>query len=149
MDTAELIRQETLRIEGHRSMYEYNLPTQCGEKLIVEIMRTEVDPTDKNCLPYLWKKKGWMDRVLPSYWSAQTYTYDSDGHCWGEQYNPLTKVKEWTEYDCRLQKDIVRKRRVINFDWKFEGTDENKLRILEEIERRAFGKAAVREIPKS
>ena len=105
-----------------------------GEKLIIELSKVQDDKDYKKSLPKLWAKGGYIDRVLESYWSIETYVKDSEGNSWG-MYNPQHKLNEET-------------RLVINFDWMFEATEENKERIINEVYRRfsnATGKSATEE----
>jgi hypothetical protein len=105
-----------------------------GEKITVELSKCS-NPHCNNSLPNLWFKHGYVDRVLETYWSVETYVTDTEGACWG-RYNPQTK----------LSKDG--KRVVINFDWMFEATEENKENILNEVYRlfsSAIGKTATEE----
>lgn len=104
-----------------------------GERLTIEVIKCEVEnPNDKNCLLYLWKKNGFIDRILTSYWSIQTFVHDTEGNCFG-LYNPTVKRSE------------DGKRSVINFDWMLEATEENLNLLLEEVYNRfmsATGKTA-------
>ena len=95
-----------------------------SEEIIVEFMRC-TNPGGKSSLPILWKKNGFIDRILETWWGVQVYVTDSEGRCRGA-YDPTSKLSE------------DGKRMVINFDWMFEATEENAKRILEEIERQAF-----------
>ena len=73
--------------------------------------------------------------MLETYWSVEVYVTDTEGTCWG-RYNPQTKLSE------------DKKRLVINFDWMFEATEENKEKILNEVYRlfsTATGKTATEE----
>lgn len=95
-----------------------------GEEIIVEFMKC-TNPGGKSSLPILWKKNGFIDRILETWWGVQVYVTDSEGRCRGA-YDPTSKLSE------------DGKRMVINFDWMFEATEKNAKRILEEIERQAF-----------
>lgn len=116
-----------------RWFYYFEDKNRKGERLTIEVVKCEVEnPNDKNCLPYLWKKNGFIDRILTSYWSIQTFVHDTEENCF-EAYNPTIK----------LSKD--KKRFVINFDWMLEATEENLNLILEEVYNRfmtAFGRTA-------
>ena len=105
-----------------------------GEKITVELSKCE-NCDSKNSLPNLWFKHGYTDQILETYWSVETYVTDTEGNCW-EQYNPQTKISE------------DGKRLVINFDWMFEATEENKEKLLNEVYRlfsTATGKTATEE----
>lgn len=99
-----------------------------GEKIQLEITKCK-NPGGAHSLPYLWKKAGYIDRVLETYWSINTYATEDGGNgtCWG-RYNPQTKLSE------------DKKRQVINFVWMFEATEENRLKLIAEVERLAFAK---------
>lgn len=94
------------------------------EEILVEFSRC-TNPGGKNSLPYLWKKNGFINRILENWWGVQVYVTDSDGKCRGA-YDPTSKLSE------------DGKRMVINFGWMLEATEENAKKILEEIERQAF-----------
>lgn len=116
-----------------RWFYSFEDVNEKKEKLVIELIKIVVDnPNDKKCLPYLWKKHGYIDRVLPHYWSISTYVHDTENNCYGI-YNPQSKRSD------------DGKRNVINFDWIFEATEENKQKLLEEVYNRfmaATGKTA-------
>lgn len=95
-----------------------------GEQIIIEFSRC-TNPGGKNSLPYLWKKNGFINRILENWWSIQVYVTDSDGRCRGA-YNPTSKLSE------------DGKRMVINFTWMLEATEENAKKLFNEVERLAF-----------
>ena len=102
-----------------------------GETLTIELSKCEDSDFSKS-LPKLWAKGGYIDRVLETYWSIQTYVKDSEGRSWG-MYNPQHKLNE------------EKTRMVINFDWMLEATEENKERLINEVYRlfsTATGKSA-------
>ena len=102
---------------------------------MIEITRCEDDKDYKKSLPKLWYKNGYIDRVLETYWCIGTYVTDSEGGQCGK-YNPQTKLSE------------DGKRRVINFDWMMEATEENKEKLINEAYRlfsEATGKTATEE----
>lgn len=104
------------------------------ETLLIELSECE-NPGGNNSLPVLWKKHGFIDRVLDTYICIHTYVTDSEGRCWGG-YNPQTKLSE------------DGKRNVINFEWMFENTEENKELLINECIRlfeTAKGKSATQE----
>lgn len=113
------------------TIYTFTEPNDKGEKVVVDITECE-NPGGKRSLPYLWKKHGYIDRVLDNYLHVMVYVYDTEGRCWG-RYNPQEKVY--------IRKDnkgkIVENRPVIDFNWMFEATEENKKKILDEVYRRA------------
>lgn len=101
------------------------------ETMTIELTHCK-NPGGKKSLPYLWYKDGFTDRVMETYISCQVYVNDSEGGC-REDYNPQTKRTK----DGR--------RNVIDFDWLFEDTKDNRKKIIEECIRRfesATGKSA-------
>lgn len=90
------------------------------ETMKIEIIECE-NPGGKKALPYLWCKDGFIDRVLNTYLCINTYVHDSEGGCRGD-YNPTVK---WGG-----------ERNVINFNWMFENTEENKQKLINECIRR-------------
>ena len=111
-----------------------NEPNAKGETLIIELHR-RINPKGKNALPELWKKHGFIDRVLETYICVHTYATDTEGNCYG-RYNPQTKLSE------------DGKRNVINFEWMFEDTEENEQKLVDEVLRlfgSATGKSATQE----
>lgn len=111
----------------------YNVIDQNSKKetLSIEIVECK-NLGGNNALPVLWQKNGYIDRVLDTYLCLDVYCYDSEAMCWG-RYNPQVKLSE------------DGKRQVINFDWMFEATEENKLKLVNESIRlfeAAQGKSA-------
>ena len=106
-----------------------------GEKIQLELTRCE-NSGDTHSLPYLWKKDGYTDRVLETWWSIDVYATEDEGKgaCWG-LYNPQEKEAE------------DGKRHVINFDWVFEATEENRQKLIEEVEWLAFPDKCRKKIP--
>ena len=101
------------------------------ETMTIELIHCE-NPGGKKSLPYLWYKDGFTDRIMETYVGCNTYVNDSEGGCRGD-YNPQTKRSE------------DGKRNMINFDWLFENTKDNRKKIIEECIRRfesATGKSA-------
>lgn len=104
------------------------------ETLTIELVEC-TNPGGKKSLPYLWHKAGYINKVLDTYLCIHTYCTDTEGNCYG-RYNPQTKESE------------DGKRIVINFDWMFENTEENKLKLINETIRlfeSATGKSATQE----
>ena len=98
--------------------------------MTVELNRCEPDNSNKKSLPNLWKKSGYIDRVLENYLVLHTYVEDENG-CW-RRYNPQTK--HCTRYDEKGK--CVESIYVLDFDWVFEATPNNAMRLLNEVERR-------------
>lgn len=101
-----------------RTVYTFARQTAAGESLIVEFSRCESSNTRGDCAR-LWYKHGYTSRILPTYWAVSTYATDADGNCWG-RYNPTINA--------------VGK---LDFDWVLEATEENRVKLLNEIMRRA------------
>lgn len=104
-----------------RWFYTFIEPNAKGEKVIIELSKC-TNQGGSNALPVLWHKKGYIDRVLETYWSIDTFVKDTEGNCWG-RYNPQNKLSE------------DKKRVVINFEWMFEATEDNKERLIDEVYR--------------
>lgn len=117
--TMDMNYKVTEEAKDIRWMYEFEGKNRRDESLVVEITKC-TNPGGKNSLPYLWKKHGWINRVLESYWGVQVYVTDTEGKCRGD-YNPTSKISD------------DGKRMVINFDWMFEATEENREKLLKEI----------------
>lgn len=104
-----------------RWFYTFTEPNVKGETLVIELSKC-TNWGGSNALPVLWEKKGFIDRVLETYWSVSTYVTDTEGACWGA-YNPQEKLRE------------DGKGMVINFDWMFEATEENREKLIGEVFR--------------
>jgi hypothetical protein len=88
-----------------------------GERFSVEVSRCFPDLSDKHSTMNIWKKAGFIEKVLPSYLVVNTYYTDIDGNCWG-YYNITTKPSE------------DGKREVIDFDYLLEATQENECYLV-------------------
>lgn len=109
-------------------------PNKKGETLTIELSEC-TNPGGKKSLPYLWYKAGYTDKILDTYLCVHTYCTDSEGGCSGK-YNPQEKRSD------------DGKRNVINFDWMFESTEENKQKLINEcisLFESATGKSATQE----
>lgn len=102
-----------------RWLYYFSEVNEKGETLIIELTKCENNGSS-NSLPNLWFKKGYTKEILNYYWCIDTYVRDTEGTCYGK-YNPSHKLDE------------TGKRMVINFDWMFEATEENKEKLLNEV----------------
>ena len=89
-----------------------------GERIDVELSRIRAESSS---IMDNWVKNGYIPKALPTWWSIDVYVTDKDGNCYG-RYNPQELPKSHK----------------INFDWVLAGTEENRIKILEEIERLAF-----------
>ncbi|WP_291566887.1 MULTISPECIES: hypothetical protein [unclassified Clostridium] len=103
-----------------RWFYTFTDTNRKGEKLIIELDKCEDWKENKKSLPKLWHKNGHIDRVLETYWGIETYVKDTEGNSYG-MYNPQTKRENG--------------KNVINFDWMFEATEENKEKLINEVYR--------------
>ena len=101
--------------------WDYPSKNKKGESLTLEVMAC-YNEKSPHCLPVIWHKNGWTDRLILNYWSIHTYVHDAEGSCW-KKYD-LTKLSE------------DGKRRVIDFDWLLENTIENLEKMVAEILRR-------------
>lgn len=114
------------KIAEDRKWYKFTNINAKGEKIIIEIMKITCDLKNKNSIMNLWKKNGYIENVLPSYWSLTVYVEDSEGSCFG-CYNPT----------------IINGK--INFEWLLEATGDNKQKLINEVYKRfstATGKSA-------
>lgn len=101
--------------------WDYPTLNKKGERLVLEVdfCYNEESP---HCLPVLWYKNGWTERLILNYWNVRPYVYDKDGGCYGR-------------YDFTKPSDDGL-RRVIDFDWLFEATTENLEKLVKEMLRR-------------
>lgn len=109
-------------------------PNKKGETLTIELSEC-TNPGGKRSLPYLWYKASCTDKILNTYLCIHTHCTDSEGNCYG-RYNPQTKRSD------------DGKRNIINFEWMFENTEENKQKLINESIRlfeSATGKSATQE----
>ena len=113
-----------------REILTFSELTKAGEKLAVEFSYCE-SHGGKRALPVLWARNGWKAHVLPTWWSVDVYASEDGGagSC-------------WRKYDPTERKDPETGRRVLNWPYILEATEENKLAILAEIFRRAYGEEA-------
>lgn len=101
-----------------RTVYTFARPTAAGESLVVEFSRCESSNTCGDCAR-LWYKHGYTSRILPTYWVVSTYATDAYNNCRG-RYNPTIGA------DGKL-----------DFAWVLEANEENRVKLLNEIMRRA------------
>jgi len=104
-----------------RWFYTFTEKNTKGEKLVIELSKCE-NSGSNHSLPILWKKNGYIDKVLETYWSVNTFVKDTENNCYG-RYNPQHKLSE------------DKKRAVIDFDWMLEATEDNKEKLLNEVYR--------------
>lgn len=109
------------KIGKHRTFYKFKEKNKLGETLTVEISETFVDNNLKSdTLPKLWKKHGFTNTLYDSYLNVDCYVIDKEGTCW-EKYNPTRKLSE------------DKKRKIINFNYLLEVSEENKQYLLDLI----------------
>ena len=104
-----------------RCVYECDNLNGKGERLVVELGFRENFAKDL-LMPKEWKKRGYVDHELESWWQFNTYVYDEKNNCHG-RYNPMVKVG-------RFGRDVV------DFTLAGEATHENALRIFGECYKR-------------
>lgn len=112
------------KVAATREFYTFKNKNNKGETIVAEISEC-YNPGGKNSLPYLWAKNGYTKEEMKSYLVLNVYCTQEDGTCF-ERYNPTIKRSE------------DNKRNVINFDWTFEVSEENKQKLLDEVYRLAF-----------
>lgn len=106
---------------GFRIRYTFEDKTPKGERLVVDLVKCE-NPGGARSLPNLWKKHGYIDRILNTWIGVDVYVTDEAGNC-RRAYDPTV----WDNNGHR-----------INFDWMLEDTPGNRSRIIAEICRRAY-----------
>lgn len=99
-----------------RCYYECDEQNEKGETLLVELGYC-YDSGYYKSLPKAWKRLGYTDRVVETYWHFDTYVRDEHGQCY-RRYDPTVKPG-----GAGL---------VIDFDWHLDATPENALRIFAE-----------------
>ena len=100
-----------------------------GDNFIIEASQCFCDLKNKKDLMNIWKKHGYISKVLPSYISICTYYYNEKG-CRG-LYNIIEKLS------------ADGKRREINFNYLKEATPENMLELVAECIRLAVKAKAI------
>ena len=130
MRNYEIIRSYN---DGKGNLYRFTEQNKNGETIEFSIDRCGDNIAPGSGLPVLWMEHGYIDRVLLNWWHVSTYATDKNGNCYGV-YNPQEKHL--------IRKDengkTIESRMVIDFDFMFEATEENKQKIIAEIEKRAF-----------
>ena len=103
---------------AYRELNIFDGENKNGERIDVELSRINAEGSS---IMNSWVKNGYIPKALPTWWSITVYVTDKDGNCYG-RYNPQELPESHK----------------INFNWVLEGTEENRIKILEEIERLAF-----------
>lgn len=114
------------KIAETRTLVTFRDVTSRSERISVEFVEC-ANSGAKNSLPNLWKKHGYTDKTLGTYWAVSVFAENVDTCVYRECYNPTVKFSE------------DGKRMVLDFDWVLEATSENRETLLREIEKRAFG----------
>lgn len=109
------------QVAESRWFYTFTEVNAKGEKIIIELIKC-TNSGSSHSLPVLWKNHGYINRVLENYWSIETFVKDTENNCYGG-YNPQHKLSE------------DGKRMIINFEWVFEATEENKNKLIDEVYR--------------
>lgn len=102
----------TEELTGTRTRY------YIGSRFIVEATRVKQDLSDKHSWMNLCKRRGYIDKALPSCIFLDTYFTDSQGNCWG-----------W--YNIQRKNHGAQ----IDFDYIREATPENELELVAECIR--------------
>lgn len=116
-------REDMTGGDGTRVRYTFVDKTPKGEEVVVDLSRCE---NSGKCysLPNIWKKFGYVNRVLENWIGVNVFVTDKEGNC-RRKYDPTII----------LYRDKFPQ---INFSWIIEDTPENRDRIIAEICRRAF-----------
>lgn len=113
--------------------YKFEGTNSLGESLEIDITLC-TDPGGNKSLPALWHKAGYTSKRLLTWWSVTTYVTSTDGCC-RHDYNPQTVIKEKIHNN-----KAVGCQPIINFEWLLEATEENKKKLLDEVEKRFLNK---------
>ena len=97
-----------------RTRYTFADKCSIGGKLIVDVSEIIPGNRSERSLPNFWKKHGFVDRVLESYWSLTVYAFDAEDHCFGV-FNPQHKGNK------------------LDFEWMCEATPENLTKLLDKV----------------
>lgn len=106
----------TEKLSGYTTRY------HVGDNFIIDITKCEHELKHPKDLMNLWKGAGYIEEVHPTHIAVDTFFTDASGNCWG-WYNPFIKKSE------------DGKRRVINFDYMREYTEENVAELVAECIR--------------
>lgn len=83
-----------------------------GGNFEIVVSKCDHDLNYKHDTMRLWRKAGFIKTMLPTHIAVDTYYYDINGNCWG-RYNVTHKLSDDGH------------RRVINFDYLREWTQDN------------------------
>lgn len=107
----------------YKEVYKSKTKNKKGELLIVEISKCFYDNNNKNSFPNLWLKYDYTKHLYNSVLWADCEIIDINNNCF-RKYEPTSKNSDDGH------------RMVINFDWLFEVSDNNKIKLLNEVLRR-------------
>lgn len=112
----------------YRELIRFNSPTPSGERVTIELSRISGDGANMA----RWVKSGALPAPLPQWWSVSAVAEDQTG-MQRERYNPQIKTEPIMD-----SKKQVGAHQVINFEWMLEATEDNRQKIIDEVERLAF-----------
>lgn len=101
--------------------WDYAKKNKKGERLTISI-NCCYNEKSEHCLPMLWYRAGYTDRLILNYLSLDTYVYLPNGEC-------------CRRYDFTKESEDG-KRLTIDFDWVLEQSEENLEKMVKEILRR-------------
>jgi len=107
----------------YRKVYISEIENKKGEKIIIELCRSNYDNKSKYSLPKLWFKNGYTNHLYNTCLWVNCEVIDKKGNHI-RKYEPTTKLSE------------DKKRLVIDFNWLFEATEENEKKLLRETIKR-------------
>lgn len=121
-----------------RGMYKdcrtvYTFTSKNGEPITVEMCKCE-SSTAKNSFMNYAVKNGYLPRFLPFWWSVDVQYETDRGAFIG--YNP--QIFGYRRFSYKGEQ--VECHHIINFDWILEATEENRIKLLAEIIKRADNK---------
>ena len=103
--------------------YNYNGKNRKGETLVVSLSLVS-----DNSIMEVWRRKGNIPKTQMSWWDLNVYVYDKED-C-RNRYNPQTEYHITTHNG-----NIINTCPRLNFDWVLEANEENKVKLLNEVER--------------
>lgn len=114
--------------KAYREVIRFKALTPAGEHVAAELARVD----GNSLIMARWIRDRRLPAFLPSWWSVTVYATDKDGTCKGK-YNPQQEKAPVMYFKTQIGAHSV-----MNFDWVLEATEENKHKIINEIERLAF-----------
>ena len=116
---------------GVRTVYSYDELNICDEQLIVELRRGNVSK--------FWKQRGLLPNDAAHWVVCDVEYIDADGLAWNggkKGYNPTIRKATADE-----QGRVTGCGYVTEPEWVLEDTEENREKLLQEVERRFYGSA--------